>query len=111
MILEHALLSVLPDRTTEFEAAFARARALIAPAPGFRGLTLSQAVAAPDTSLLLAQWERLTGHTEGFRGSPAYQEWKRMPHHFYEPFPVVQHFTTVFATRSPAAAASPAQPN
>lgn len=53
----------------------------------------------------------LTDHTEGFRGSPAYSDWKQMLHHFYDPFPVVQYFTTVFATRSPATTASPAKPN
>ncbi len=111
MILEHALLPVLPDRTAEFEEAFDRARTLIARAPGFLGLTLSKSAETPNTYLLLVRWEQLTDHTEGFRGSPAYRDWKRMLHHFYDPFPVVQHFTTVFATRSPATTASPAKPN
>ena len=25
----------------------------------------------------------------GFRGSDAYQEWKKLLHHFYDPFPTV----------------------
>ncbi|MEU6562101.1 antibiotic biosynthesis monooxygenase family protein [Nocardia nova] len=111
MILEHALLPVLPDRTAEFEEAFDRARAIIARSPGFRGLTLSKSEEEPNTYLLLVRWERLSDHTEGFRGSAAYEEWKRTLHHFYDPFPVVQHFTTVFATCSPATTASPAEPN
>jgi hypothetical protein len=28
----------------------------------------------------------------GFRGSPEYQKWKQLLHHFYEPFPTVEHF-------------------
>jgi hypothetical protein len=31
-------------------------------------------------------------HTEGFRGSPRYEEWRAALHHFYEPFPLVQHY-------------------
>ena len=31
----------------------------------------------------------------GFRGSPEYQEWRRLLHSFYDPFPTVQHFQAV----------------
>lgn len=31
-------------------------------------------------------------HTVGFRQSDEYQEWKRLLHHFYDPFPTVEHF-------------------
>ncbi|MBF6329986.1 antibiotic biosynthesis monooxygenase family protein [Nocardia transvalensis] len=95
MILEHALLPVLPHRTAEFEAAFAEARPLIAGMPGFRSLTLSRSLETPNTYLLLVECDRLEDHTEGFRGSPEYQRWKQLLHHFYAPFPVVEHFTTV----------------
>ena len=49
----------------------------------------------PDTFLLLVEWERLEDHTEGFRGSAAYAEWRRLLHRFYDPFPVVEHFERV----------------
>ena len=95
MILEHALLSVEPARSADFEAAFGRAKALIAASPGFRRLSLSRCLEREDRYLLLVEWDRLEDHTEGFRGSPAYQEWKAQLHSFYDPFPVVEHFTTV----------------
>ncbi len=34
-------------------------------------------------------------HTEGFRKSSAYQEWKRLLHHFYDPFHTVEHYELV----------------
>lgn len=95
MILEHALLPVRAGREAEFEAAFAAAHPLIAGRPGFRSLTLSRCLERPSTYLLLVEWECLEDHTEGFRGSPEYQEWRRLLHHFYDPFPVVEHFTAV----------------
>lgn len=95
MILEHALLPVRPGLSAEFEAAFAEARHIIAGMPGFRSLSLTRCLERPDTYLLLVQWERLADHTEGFRGSAEYREWKRLLHHFYEPFPVVEHFAPV----------------
>ncbi len=50
---------------------------------------------APSTYLLLVQWHRLEDHTEGFRGSPDYQQWSRLLHHFYDPFPTVEHYERV----------------
>lgn len=92
MIVEHALLHVIPHRTDEFEAAFADAKSIISSMPGFVNLTLSRGIEQPNTYLLLVEWERLEDHTEGFRQSDEYQEWKTLLHHFYEPFPVVEHF-------------------
>jgi heme-degrading monooxygenase HmoA len=95
MILEHALLPVLPGQEAEFEAAFAQAKEIIARMPGFGGLTLSRCLERPNTYLLLVQWARVEDHTEGFRGSVDYQEWRSLLHRFYEPFPVVEHFAPV----------------
>jgi len=95
VILEHALLSVRPGQDANFEAAFADARAIIASMPGFGGLTLSRCLERDNVYLLLVEWERLEDHTKGFRGSAEYQEWRRLLHHFYDPFPAVEHFRTV----------------
>ena len=37
-------------------------------------------------------------HTIGFRQSPEYQRWRGMLHHFYDPFPTVEHFEVVLAS-------------
>ena len=95
MVLEHALLPVRPGREAEFEAAFARARPLIAASPGFRSLRLSRCLERPDTYLLLVEWDTVEDHTEGFRGSPAYGRWRALLHDFHDPFPVVEHFVQV----------------
>jgi heme-degrading monooxygenase HmoA len=95
MILEHALLPVRPGHESEFESAFAKARTIIAGMPGFRRLTLSRGVERPSTYLLLVEWDQLEDHTEGFRGSDQYQEWRALLHHFYQPFPTVEHFERV----------------
>lgn len=95
MITEHALLPVLPGREAEFEAAFAQARPIIASMPGFVSLSLSRSIESPSSYLLLVGWESLEDHTVGFRGSPGYQQWRALLHHFYEPFPVVEHFEDV----------------
>jgi heme-degrading monooxygenase HmoA len=95
VVLEHALLSVRPGEELAFEAAFREAKPIIAGMPGFIGLTLSRCVERTGTYLLLVEWERLTDHTDGFRNSAGYQRWRDLLHHFYEPFPAVEHFEQV----------------
>jgi heme-degrading monooxygenase HmoA len=97
VILEHALLSVRPGHEVDFEAAFADARSIIASMPGFQALTLSRCLERDNVYVLLVEWARLEDHTEGFRGSAEYEEWRRLLHHFYDPFPVVEHFAPVLA--------------
>lgn len=95
MVREHALLPVLPGREEEFERALEEALPLIAASPGFVRLSVSRGVETPSTYLLLVEWDSLEAHTEGFRGSPPYERWRALLHHFYDPFPDVQHFEDV----------------
>lgn len=92
MILEHAVLDVIAGHEESFESAFAEAQAIIASMPGFRSLRLDRCVEQRSRYLLLVEWDRLEDHTEGFRGSPEYQRWRVLLHHFYEPFPAVEHY-------------------
>lgn len=95
VILEVALLDVKLGEESDFEAAFARAQSIIASMGGYVSHELQRCVENPSRYVLLVRWETLSDHTEGFRGSTEYQEWKRLLHHFYDPFPTVEHFELV----------------
>lgn len=95
MILEVAHLQIIPGQVPAFEQAFEEAQRIISAMPGYAGHQLQRALNDPHHYLLLVNWQRLEDHTEGFRGSPQYQEWKALLHHFYDPFPTVQHFEGV----------------
>jgi heme-degrading monooxygenase HmoA len=95
VILEHAQLDVIPGREPEFEAAFAEAKAIISSMPGFVSLRLERCLELRSRYLLLVEWETLEDHTVGFRGSAQYEQWRSLLHHFYDPFPAVQHFEQV----------------
>jgi heme-degrading monooxygenase HmoA len=97
MVLEVATLDVVPDKTSEFERAFAEARPIIASMAGFVSLELQRCVERPSRYILLVRWQRLEDHTEGFRRSPEYQRWKALLHHFYDPFPQVEHYRQIAA--------------
>lgn len=95
MIVEQGVLSVRPGQEAAFEDAMADARSIIAAMPGFIRLQVSRGIERPSTYLLIVEWDTLEHHTEGFRGSPEYEVWRADLHHFYDPFPVIEHFEPV----------------
>jgi len=95
MILEVASLHIRPGEAPAFEAAFAEAQRIIAAMPGYLWHELQRSLERPDEYLLLVRWESLEAHEVGFRESPQYQEWKRLLHRFYDPFPAVSHYAKV----------------
>jgi heme-degrading monooxygenase HmoA len=99
LILEVAILNVRPGRAREFEAAFSEAQSILAASSGYQRHELRRCVEAENRYLLLVWWQDLESHTQGFRGSPAYQRWKTLLHHFYDPFPTVEHYTLLDAGR------------
>ncbi|MCE9599776.1 MAG: antibiotic biosynthesis monooxygenase [Spirochaetia bacterium] len=95
MILEVAILNVKPDLTQQFETNFKRASPIISSVEGYRSHTLNRCIEDPGKYVLLVEWDKLEDHTVTFRESSRYQEWKALLHHFYDPFPTVQHFQEV----------------
>lgn len=99
MILEHAVLDVAAGQTSEYEAALRRALPLIAATPGFIGLEVRPSIEKLGRYLLLVRWEQVEDHEQGFRGSERYVQWKALLHHFYSPFPAVEHYGEAIASR------------
>jgi heme-degrading monooxygenase HmoA len=92
MILEHAILSIMPGESAAFENAMREARSLISATPGFQKIEVRRCIESKDRYLLLVWWDTLEAHTEGFRKSERYEPWRKALHHFYEPFPLVEHY-------------------
>ncbi len=95
MILEIAQLQIKPGQCATFEAAFSKAAPIIANMGGYIEHTLQHCIENDHRYVLLVKWQTLADHTVGFRTSPQYQEWRALLHHFYDPFPTVEHFSTV----------------
>ena len=95
MILEVAVLNVRPGQEAAFEEAFREARSIISASPGHLSHELKRCLEKPGQYLLLVKWRQLDDHTVGFRQSPGYARWKSLLHHFYDPFPTVEHYADV----------------
>lgn len=89
------MLPVKPGLESDFEAAFKKASKIISSMDGYLSHELHRCIEVQNKYLLLVRWESLESHTVGFRGSAEYQEWKKLLHHFYEPFPTVEHFEEI----------------
>jgi len=104
VILEVAILNVRAGQNEAFEAAFREASAIIASMPGYEGHELRHCLEAESRYLLLVKWQRLEDHVIGFRQAAAYQKWRALLHHFYDPFPTVEHYgEPVVANAAPSA--------
>jgi heme-degrading monooxygenase HmoA len=95
MVLEVAVLNLRAGGSGAFEAAFREAWPILAASPGYQRHELRRCLEAPDRYLLLVWWDSLESHTQGFRRSPGYERWRALLHHFYDPFPTVEHYVTV----------------
>lgn len=95
MILEVAILDVKAGQAAAFEAAFGQASGIISSMAGYVSHELQRCIETPNRYILLVQWQTLEDHTIGFRQSAEYQAWRRLLHHFYEPFPTVEHYEKI----------------
>lgn len=96
MILEVAILDVKPNQAQKFEEAFNEAQKIISSITGYVSHQLQKCIEKNNRYILLVNWKTLEDHTVGFRGSKEYEEWRALLHHFYEPFPEVEHYQNVF---------------
>ncbi|MFC7548553.1 antibiotic biosynthesis monooxygenase family protein [Plantactinospora sp. GCM10030261] len=95
MVLEVALIDVLPDHGEEFAAAYAKAREALVTTPGCRSVRMTRGIESPSRFVLLVEWDSVSAHEENFRATERFVRWRSLiGPHFAGP-PVVEHFTDV----------------
>jgi len=92
MILEVAILDVIPGQESSFQRSFSEAQNILSSMSGYISHELKRCIENPSRYILLVNWVNLEDHTVGFRSSPQYQKWKTLLHHYYHPFPEVEHY-------------------
>jgi heme-degrading monooxygenase HmoA len=96
MILEHADIRIDPSQASAFEEAILRGvNTVIAHARGFKGYKVNRSIESPGRYLLMIYWDTLEDHTVGFRGSPAFAEWRAIVGPYFAQPPVVEHLELV----------------
>ena len=95
MILEVAILNIKDGQEKQFENDFKIAGQYISSIKGYVRHSLRKCLEQENKYILLVDWDHLEDHTIGFRQSSNYLEWKKLLHHYYDPFPIVEHFDTI----------------
>ena len=96
MILEVAILNIKKGLSNDFEVAFQKAQRIISSMKGYISHELKKCLEQEDKYILLVNWETVEDHEIGFRKSEEYEQWKALLHHFYEPFPTVEHYRNCY---------------
>lgn len=95
MVLEVALIDVLPGHEEAFAAAYAKGHSVLADTPGCRSVRMTRGVESPSRFVLLVEWDSVEAHDQNFRASDRFRRWRELiSPHFANP-PQVEHFTDV----------------
>ena len=95
MITEIASIRIDPERADEFEAAVAKAAPLFQSSKGCHSMSLEAVIEEPGAYNLRVLWESVEDHTEGFRSSENFQQWRALAGPFFVEPPKVVHGETV----------------
>ncbi|QDO95091.1 antibiotic biosynthesis monooxygenase [Formosa sediminum] len=95
MILEVAILNIKAGQQERFENDFRLAGQYISAIEGYVNHTLKKCIETDYKYILLVNWETVAHHNIGFRTAPEYLKWKALLHHYYSPFPTVEHYETL----------------
>jgi quinol monooxygenase YgiN len=95
MVLEIAQIDVKPGMEAEFEAGVAKAAPVFKRAKGCTSMALQRSVEMPARYRLFVGWATVENHTVDFRGSPDFQEWRKLVGHCFASPPEVEHVSEV----------------
>jgi heme-degrading monooxygenase HmoA len=92
MILELAIIEIKEGTNTAFEKNLDQAQHVLSQAQGYIGHDFKKCIEHNNRYILLIKWTTLAAHTEGFRGSELFKEWRSLIGHFFENPPLVEHY-------------------
>lgn len=95
MVLEVALIDVVPGQEDAFAAAYRLGHPILASTPGCRSVRMTRGIESPSRFVLLVEWDSVAAHQENFRGSERFEQWRGLiGKHFAKP-PLVEHYVDV----------------
>jgi quinol monooxygenase YgiN len=95
MITEIAHVDIKAGMESAFEAGVKKAAPIFQRAKGCHGMELRRSIEKPSHYMLYVIWETIENHTVDFRGSPDFQEWRKLVGHCFAAPPDVEHVRQV----------------
>ena len=90
-----AIFEIKNDSLRDFEQSFLVAQKYLASANGYIEHTMQQSIENPNRYVLLAKWDSVEHHMDGFRNSDDFLKWRELLGPFFEKAPIVEHFTAL----------------
>ena len=95
MVLEVALINVLPGQEDAFTEAYARAYETLAGTPGCHSVRMTQGIESPSRFVLLVEWDSVDAHNDNFRATSRFATWRGLIGPYFDGAPNVAHFADV----------------
>ena len=96
MILEIVTWTIKPNMEPRFEAAFEQAQTFLENAKGYKSHQFSRCIEETNKYTLLVNWGTLEDHTDGFRQSEQYLEYRALISEYYEPGAILKHYEAIY---------------
>jgi heme-degrading monooxygenase HmoA len=95
MVLEVAVLEVVPGAEQDFANAYRGIRQVLTSTPGCRSARMTRGIESPSRFVLLVEWDSVEAHEQEFRGSDRFGQWRAAIGPFLASPPDVQHFEDI----------------
>jgi heme-degrading monooxygenase HmoA len=95
MILEVALITVVPGQEDAFAKAYAEGRAILAATPGCRSVRMTRGIESPSKFVLLVEWDSVQAHEDNFRATDRFTAWRALIGPHFDGSPHVEHYADI----------------
>lgn len=110
MIVEYIRYSVPPPRQTEFVTAYHEASVELNASPHCLAYELSHCHEEPALYMMRIEWDSLSGHMQGFRGSPEFKHFFAKVQPFLEQIQEMRHYDVLEVVARKSEAEQPQPP-
>jgi heme-degrading monooxygenase HmoA len=102
MVLEVALIDILPGQEDAFAAAYRRGHPILATTPGCRSVRMTRGIESASRFVLLVEWDSVEAHEQNFRGTDRFAGWRALIGGYFAKPPLVEHYVDVAPGDRPA---------
>jgi heme-degrading monooxygenase HmoA len=95
MVLEVAVLEVVPGAEQDFTDAYRGVRDVLTSTPGCRSARMTRGIESPSRFVLLVEWDSVQAHEQEFRATDRFTKWRAAIGPFFAAPPDVQHFDEI----------------
>jgi heme-degrading monooxygenase HmoA len=92
MVLEVALIDVVPGQEEAFTEAYQKGRETLATTRGCRSVRMTKGIESPSRFVLLVEWDTVEAHIDNFRNTDRFVTWRNLIGPYFAQPPVVEHF-------------------